>query len=97
VALDELERTLDAARIAHARRNGVEELIEHPQLTARDRWTEVGSPVGPLAAPRPPVTFAGTVPRMDPIPDVGEHTDALLGELGYAAGEIARLRADGAV
>jgi itaconate CoA-transferase len=97
MALDELERTLDVARIAHARRNGVEELIEHPQLAARDRWTQVGSPVGPLAALRPPVTFAGIPPRMDPVPDVGEHSDALLGELGYSAGEIARLRADGAV
>jgi itaconate CoA-transferase len=57
----------------------------------------VGSPVGPLAALRPPVTFAGIPPRMDPVPDVGEHSDALLGELGYSAGEIARLRADGAV
>jgi crotonobetainyl-CoA:carnitine CoA-transferase CaiB-like acyl-CoA transferase len=95
--LDELERKLDAARIAHARRNGVGELIEHRQLTARDRWLEVDSPVGPLAALRPPVTFAGIPSRMDPSPDLGEHTDEVLAAVGYSAEEIARLRAEGAV
>jgi crotonobetainyl-CoA:carnitine CoA-transferase CaiB-like acyl-CoA transferase len=43
------------------------------------------------------VTFAGIAPRMDPVPDVGEHTDAVLAGLGYSAGEIARLRAERAV
>ncbi|MDT7599436.1 MAG: itaconate CoA-transferase [Pseudonocardiales bacterium] len=94
---DELDRRLEAARIAHARRNGVAELIEHPQLADRGRWVDVGSPVGPLAALLPPVTFAGGTPRMDPIPDVGEHTDSVLSSLGYSAGEIAELRAEGAI
>ena len=94
---DELDLRLDGARIAHARRNGIEELIEHPQLAARDRWVEVGSPVGPLAALLPPVTAAGGQPRMDPIPDIGEHTDAVLAGLGYPAEEIARLHAEGVV
>jgi crotonobetainyl-CoA:carnitine CoA-transferase CaiB-like acyl-CoA transferase len=93
----ELERKLDAARIAHARRNDVDELVKHPQLAARDRWVEVGSPVGPLVALRPPVTFAGIPARMDPIPDVGEHTGEVLAAVGYSAEEIARLRAEGAV
>jgi crotonobetainyl-CoA:carnitine CoA-transferase CaiB-like acyl-CoA transferase len=94
---DELDRRLEAARIAHARRNGVAELIEHPQLGDRGRWVDVGSPVGPLAALLPPVTFAGGTPRMDPIPDVGEHTDSVLSSLGYSAREIAELRAEGAI
>jgi crotonobetainyl-CoA:carnitine CoA-transferase CaiB-like acyl-CoA transferase len=34
---------------------------------------------------------------MDPIPAVGEHTRAVLGELGYTVAEIDRLAADGAV
>ncbi|HEV7787431.1 MAG TPA: CaiB/BaiF CoA-transferase family protein [Pseudonocardia sp.] len=94
---DELDRRLEAARIAHARRNGVAELIEHPQLGDRGRWVDVGSPVGPLAALLPPVTFVGGTPRMDPIPDVGEHTDSVLSSLGYSAEEIAGLRAEGAI
>jgi crotonobetainyl-CoA:carnitine CoA-transferase CaiB-like acyl-CoA transferase len=95
---DELTRRLERARIAHAQRNGLAELIEHPQLAERGRWTEVGSPVGPLAALVPPVTpHGGPGPRMDPIPEVGEHTDALLAELGFAPREIADLHAGGAV
>jgi itaconate CoA-transferase len=94
---DELDARLAAARTANAHRNDVEQLIDHPQLSARGRWVDVGSPVGPLGALLPPVNFAGVTPRMDPIPDVGEHTDAVLGELGYSADEIAGLRSGAAV
>jgi itaconate CoA-transferase len=72
-----LER-LAAGRIAHARRREVAEVLEHPQLLARDRWTEVGSPAGPVPALLPPLALGGHAPRMDPIPAVGEHTDAIL-------------------
>jgi crotonobetainyl-CoA:carnitine CoA-transferase CaiB-like acyl-CoA transferase len=75
---DELVARLVEARIAHARQREVGEVLEHPQLAARDRWTEVGSPVGPLRALRPPITVAGRTARMDPVPAVGEHTDAVL-------------------
>ncbi|WP_084216547.1 CaiB/BaiF CoA transferase family protein [Pseudonocardia spinosispora] len=89
---EELASRLTGARIAHSRRNGLPELIEHPQLAERGRWTEVGSPVGPLAALAPPVIpRGGPEPRMDPIPEIGEHTDALLAELGYGAPRIADL------
>ena len=37
------------------------------------------------------------VPRMDPVPALGEHTDAILGELGWTAPDIARLRETGAI
>jgi itaconate CoA-transferase len=74
---DVLER-LAAGRIAHARLREVAEVLEHPQLLARDRWTEVGSPAGPVPALLPPLALGGHAPRMDPIPAVGEHTDAIL-------------------
>ena len=75
---DEVLERLAAGRIAHARRREVAEVLEHPQLLARDRWTEVGSPVGPVPALLPPLALGGHAPRMDPIPAVGEHTAAIL-------------------
>ena len=75
---EELIRRLAAARIAHARQRELPEVLEHPQLTARDRWTEIGSPVGPLRATLPPIGIAGRTPRMGPVPAVGEHTRAVL-------------------
>jgi crotonobetainyl-CoA:carnitine CoA-transferase CaiB-like acyl-CoA transferase len=87
---------LEAAQIANARVNTMHEVWEHPQLKARERWREVGSPVGPLPALLPPGTW-NEGPRMDPIPGLGEHTDAILAELGLAAPDIATLRAVGAV
>ncbi|WP_432847207.1 CaiB/BaiF CoA transferase family protein [Amycolatopsis sp. CA-161197] len=77
---------LDAASIANARLRTISQLAEHPQLAERERWGTVDSPVGPLRALVPPVTVAGREPRFDPIPDVGEHTSALLAELGFSGG-----------
>ncbi len=92
----ELAARLDAAQIANARVNTMHEVWEHPQLKARDRWREVGSSVGPLPAMLPPGTW-DSGPRMDPIPALGEHTDAILVELGYDAAAVAALREAGAV
>ena len=72
------------------------EVWEHPQLAARSRWCEVGSPAGPLPAMLPPGRGSDST-RMDPIPALGEHTDAILAELGYGAADIASLREAGAV
>ncbi len=94
---EEVLKRLDSAGIANARMRSVEDFLEHPQLAARDRWREVGSPVGPLRALLPPGIPADIEPVMTPIPAVGEHTDAILGELGYAEQTIADLRGQSAV
>jgi itaconate CoA-transferase len=91
-----LER-LDAAQIANARLNDMESFWNHPQLKARNRWREIGSPKGEIQALIPPVSLDGEEPRMDAVPAVGEHTDAILAELGFDAQFIGRLRRDGAV
>ena len=88
---------LDAADIANARINTPEEVWAHPQLKARNRWREVGSPAGPLPTLLPPVTMPGFEARLDPVPAIGEHTDRVLAGLGYSAAEIATLRAANAV
>ena len=73
---------LDTAPIANARMNTMADLWAHPQLKARHRWTTVGSPVGDLPALLPPGQQTAFDYRMDPIPQVGQHTDAILKELG---------------
>jgi crotonobetainyl-CoA:carnitine CoA-transferase CaiB-like acyl-CoA transferase len=83
---------LDDAKIANARMRTVRDFLDHPQLEARGRWREVGSPVGPLRALLPPATMDGAEPVMAPIPTVGEHTDKILAELGYDADAVAALR-----
>ena len=88
---------LDQAQIANARVNTMAEVWAHPQLQARARWSEVATPSGPVPALVPPgARDAGDV-RMDPIPALGAHTDALLAELGFDAATIARLHREGAV
>ncbi|MFJ5553119.1 CaiB/BaiF CoA transferase family protein [Streptomyces sp. NPDC093225] len=95
---DEAVRRLEAAGIACARLNTVTELAGHPQLAARDRWREVGSPVGPLRALLPPIGLpGGAEPRMGAVPALGEHTDALLRALGMTDAQITALRGDGVV
>jgi itaconate CoA-transferase len=91
LTLDEAIGALDAAGVACGRVNYPEELIEHPQLAARQRWRDVASPVGTLRALLPPPTSDGWEPRMDPIPGVGEHTRAILADLGRDDEEIGRL------
>ncbi|WP_186207509.1 CaiB/BaiF CoA transferase family protein [Burkholderia gladioli] len=88
---------LDAARIANAQMNDMQAVWQHAQLTARQRWTMVGTPAGEIPALLPPGLSAADAPRMDPVPALGEHTDAILAELGYDATGIARLHGSGAV
>ena len=83
---------LEDAQIAYARLNSVQEFVDHPQLAARGRWRDVDSPVGPLRALVPPVTMEGVEPVMGAIPALGEHTDAILQELGFAQDTIATWR-----
>ncbi len=83
---------LEEARTAYARLNSVEEFIDHPQLQARKRWRDVDSPAGPLRALLPPVTMEGVDPVMAAIPALGQHTDAILAEIGFDEQEIARWR-----
>ncbi len=81
---------LDAAQIANARLNSMEQFIDHPQLAGRQSWRQVDSPSGPIPALVPPVRLAGVEPVMDPIPALGQHSAAILAELGFDADTIAR-------
>jgi itaconate CoA-transferase len=88
---------LEEAQIANAHVNSVGELWNHPQLKARDRIRQVASPAGELAALLPPGANNSFEYRMDAIPAVGQHSDAILRELGRTDGEIAAMREAGAI
>lgn len=74
---------LEEAQIANAHMNTMSDLWDHAQLKARGRWTEVDTPTGRIPALLPPGTPDNVVPRMDKVPALGEHTHAILEELGY--------------
>ncbi|BBZ29643.1 CoA transferase [Mycolicibacterium madagascariense] len=95
--LDEIQKTADAAGIGNSRYNLPSEVVEHPQLTARDRWRTVGSPKGDIPTLLPPPVISGFEAPMGAVPGLGEHTDAVLAELGLTAHDIARLRDEGAI
>jgi len=82
----QVEQRLDQAGIANARLRTPAEFAAHPQLAARDRWRQADTPAGPVRALLPPVTVPGREAAMGPVPALGEHTTAILTELGLAAG-----------
>jgi itaconate CoA-transferase len=88
---------LDQAQIANAQVNEMADVWAHPQLHARERFREVGSPAGPVSALLPPGANSSFDYRMDPIPAIGEHTDAILRELGRSDAQISGLRSRKAI
>jgi crotonobetainyl-CoA:carnitine CoA-transferase CaiB-like acyl-CoA transferase len=88
---------LEQAQIANAQMNDMAGLWAHPQLRARQRWQTVGSPGGPIAALLPPARSNAFDYRMDPVPAVGEHTEAILRELGQSTQNISILRTTRAI
>ena len=88
---------LDAAQIANARMNDMQDVWNHEQLEARGRWRDVATSAGSIPALLPPGMPGAFAPRMDPVPALGEHTDAILRELGFDDDAIGRLRGKRAI
>jgi itaconate CoA-transferase len=95
--LDEAAARLERAQIAYARMNSVGELLDHPQLATRGRWTEIGSEAGPLRALKPPASVDGVEPVMGDVPALGQHTAAILEELGFDRDTVAGWRKEGVI
>jgi crotonobetainyl-CoA:carnitine CoA-transferase CaiB-like acyl-CoA transferase len=72
-------------------------VLAHPQLAERERWRSIDTPAGPIPSLLPPPVIAGYNPPMGSVPGLGEHTDAVLDELGFTDSEIAALRGQGAI
>lgn len=86
-AAEAIER-LDAAAIANAKVNELSDVWAHPQLRARSRWAELSTPNGPVQALIPPGSKEGDTARMDPVPALGAHNEAILAELGLGKAQV---------
>ncbi|GAB3236408.1 CaiB/BaiF CoA transferase family protein [Mycolicibacterium hippocampi] len=95
--LADIQQIADAAGIGNSRYNLPSEVVAHPQLAARDRWRSVATPRGDIQALRPPPVISGFEQPMGAVPGLGQHTDAVLSELGVSTEELVRLRAEGAI
>lgn len=85
---------LAAAKLPHGEVRSIESTLRHPQVLARDMIVEADSPVGRLRLVRFPLADPA---QSRVVPSLGEHTDALLAEIGYTPSEIDALRGSGAV
>jgi crotonobetainyl-CoA:carnitine CoA-transferase CaiB-like acyl-CoA transferase len=96
---EEVLRRLSAASIPVAPVNTVEQLIADPQTKSRPMMREVDHPkLGRIPLLGFPLAFSAIDPGIRrPPPGLGEHTDEVLGEIGYSADEIASFRARGVV
>ncbi len=88
----EIRASLDAAAIANASANDMAAVWDHPQLRALRRFVEVDTPVGTVTALQPPGHSSAYDPRLAAVPALGEHTGAILEDLGYSEAEIAEFR-----
>ena len=93
----QVAQRLETAGIANAQVNTMQEVWAHPQLKARGRWRQVQTSAGSIPALLPPGSWQHGEPRMDAVPALGQHTDAILSRYGYSAEAIAALREQGAV
>ncbi|NBW00945.1 MAG: CoA transferase [Betaproteobacteria bacterium] len=93
----EVVSRLESAQIANARVNQMKDVWNHEQLQARGRWTSVSSPAGEIPALLPPGRSSAFDPLLRAIPELGEHTQSILTELGYTKSDISQMRASGVV
>jgi itaconate CoA-transferase len=94
---DMVVQRLEDAQIANARVNEVADMWSHPQLKSRQRFCKIGSPAGELDALLPPGVNSSYEYRMGAVPAVGEHTEAILGELGRDPATVLAMRSAGAI
>jgi itaconate CoA-transferase len=94
---EQVSRLLDDAQIANARMNDMHDLWQHPQLKARGRWVQIDTPAGTIPSLLPPGAAGPDDARMDAVPALGRHTDAILKSIGYDDAAIAALREQKAI
>ncbi|PWB30858.1 formyl-CoA transferase [Pseudomonas sp. SDI] len=99
VPLAQLMQQLNDAGVPASRIYSAEDMFSDPQFLAREMFLQAKLPDGKA------FKMPGIVPKLSETPgssewvgpELGEHTEQLLGELGYDAPGIAHLRAQGAI
>ena len=94
LSLEQICQRLDQASIAFAAVNDMDAVWNHPQLKALNRLVDIDTPAGPVPAFLPPGNNSSYVHRMDPVPELGQHTEKVLLELGYTQQQIQQLKID---
>ena len=97
LSCEQVLQRLEDAQIANAQLRDMAGFWQHEQLSARERWRSVDTPAGTVPTLLPPGSWDDGDPRLDAVPALGQHTDAILGELGLDAPTIATLRAEQAI
>ncbi|MSO18947.1 MAG: CoA transferase [Acidobacteria bacterium] len=85
---------LETARLPHGIVRGIAQVLSHPQTLARHMIQQVASPVGEVPVIASALRMSDSPPRLDPVPDLGADTEAILNELGFSSEEIAAMKAD---
>jgi crotonobetainyl-CoA:carnitine CoA-transferase CaiB-like acyl-CoA transferase len=96
---DDWAKLLAAAGVPAAPINTVDQALQHPQVLARGMVAELDHPTaGRLRAVASPVKLSSHPPTVRTAPPIqGEHTDAVLGQMGHGPAAIERLRATGVI
>ncbi len=97
LSTEQVVARLDAAGIANAQVNDMAQVWAHAQLRARQRWVDVATPAGPVPALLPPGAANAAEVRMDVVPALGQHSHAILADLGYSGEQISELQRSGAL
>lgn len=91
---------LDKARVPCSKVNNISEVVNDPQVKARDMLIDMEYPgIGKVPLPGVPIKMSGTPGAIDmPAPEVGEHNQEVYSRLlGFTAGQLAQLKAEGVI
>ena len=85
---EELIDKLKSADIAYANVNDMENVWNHEQLEKLKRFIITDTPEGEVSTFLPPTNNSEFDPAISPVPALGEHSQQILGDLGFTSNEI---------
>ena len=96
--LDEWGPILDANNVWYAPVNTISQAIQDPSVQAAGAFTKAAGPDGEIPMVNSPIDFYGTPAAVQGLPpELGQHTEEVLLELGYDWDGIIKLKEAGAI